>query len=99
MERVLDVYKKPYDAEEPVLCMDESPKQLIGETRERQLMETGKEQREDYEYVRNGTCNIFMVNEPLIGKRFVKITERKTKIDWAEFIKGIADDYYPNVKK
>ena len=99
MEQVLDVYKMPYNPEEPIVCMDESPKQLIGETRESQLMENGKEQREDYEYVRNGVCNIFMANEPHSGKRFVKITERKTKKDWAEFIKEIVDEQYPNVKK
>lgn len=99
MEQVLDVYKMPYNPEEPVVCMDESPKQLIGEIREGQLIGNGKEQREDYEYVRNGVCNIFMANEPLSGKRFVKITERKTKKDWAEFIREITDKHYPNAKK
>lgn len=79
--------------------MDESPKQLIGETRENQPMENGKEQREDFEYIRNGVCNIFMANEPLKGKRYVKITERKTKKDWAEYIKEIADEMYPNARK
>ena len=79
--------------------MDESPKQLIGITRQEEPMEEGKEKREDYEYVRNGVCNIFMANEPLKGKRYVKITERKTKADWAEFIKEIADEYYPGADK
>lgn len=99
MEQVLDVYKLPYNSKEPVVCMDESPKQLIGKTRENQPMENGKEQREDFEYIRNGVCNIFMANEPLKGKRYVKITERKTKKDWAEYIKEIADDMYPNARK
>jgi hypothetical protein len=99
MEQVLDVYKLPYNSKEPVVCMDESPKQLIGETRENQPMENGKEQREDFEYIRNGVCNIFMANEPLKGKRYVKITERKTKKDWAEYIKEIADEIYPNARK
>ena len=99
MEQVLDVYKKPYDENHPVVCMDESPKQLIGTARDGETMETGKEEREDYEYVRNGVCNIFMANEPLNGKRFVKITERKTKKDWAEFIREIAMDHYSNAER
>jgi len=99
MENVLDVYKRPYDDKNPVVCMDESPKQLIGETRIGTPVGIGKERRVDYEYVRKGTCNIFMVNEPLAGKRCVKITERKTKLDWAELIKEIADEYYPTAKK
>lgn len=93
MERVLDVYKRPYNKANPVICMDESPKQLIGETRTGEQMEPGQEQRIDYEYVRNGVCNIFMANEPLKGKRIVKITERKTKPDWAEFVLDISMQY------
>ena len=87
------MYKRPYDEANPVICMDESPKQLIGETRIGEQMEPGQERREDYEYVRNGVCNIFMASEPLKGKRMVKITERKTKIDWAYFITEISDVY------
>ena len=79
--------------------MDESPKQLIGETRAGSPMEPGKEKRVDYEYFRRGTCNIFMVNEPLAGKRRVKITKTKTKLDWAGLIKEIADDDYPKADK
>ena len=99
MERVLDIYKRPYDEKVPIVCMDESPKQLIGETRLGSPMKPGQEKREDYEYVRKGTCNIFMVNEPLTGKRHVKITERKTKQDWAILVKEIADDLYPDVER
>jgi len=99
MERVLDVYKRPYNELNPVICMDESPKQLIGETRTGTPMGQGKEKRIDYEYARKGTCNIFMVNEPLNGKRRVKITERKTKVDWAILLKEIADEDYPNAEK
>jgi hypothetical protein len=99
MERVLDVYKRPYDASNPVVCMDESPKQLIKETRKSVAMQKGREAKVDYEYERCGVCNIFMANEPLQGKRVVKITERKTRADWAEFIKYIADEIYPEVKK
>jgi hypothetical protein len=84
MENVLDVYKRPFDPDNPVVCMDESPKQLIGETRVPIEMGKGKEKRIDYEYRRNGVCNIFMANEPLAGKRYVDIRERKTKRDWAE---------------
>jgi transposase len=99
MEKVLDVYKRPYNELNPVVCMDESPKQLIGETRAGTPMGQGKEKRIDYEYARKGTCNIFMVNEPLNGKRRVKITERKTKVDWAILLKEIADDDYPDAEK
>jgi len=99
MENVLDVYKRPFLQDSPVVCMDESPKQLIKETRLPIKMKKGSEKRIDYEYARCGVCNIFMANEPLKGKRMVKITERKTKKDWAVFIKEIADEYYKNAKK
>lgn len=99
MERVLDVYKRPYDKDHPVVCMDESPKQLIGETRPSIAMKPGREARVDYEYVRNGVVNIFMANEPLKGNRITEVTEFKTKKDWAKFIKDIADKHYPKAKK
>jgi hypothetical protein len=93
MEKVLEVYKRPYDAKRPVVCMDESPKQLIGETKTPIAAKPGSEEKYDYEYVRNGVCNIFMSSEPLAGKRFVKVTERKTKRDWAAFLEEIANQY------
>jgi len=99
MESVLDVYKMPYDKAIPVVCMDESPKQLIKETRLPIKIKPGSDTKADYEYVRCGVANIFMANEPLAGKRFIKVTERKTKTDWAAFIKEIADEYYPKAKK
>src|SRR5450759_4475741 len=99
MERVLDVYKRPYNAYFPVICMDESPKQLIEEGRPSTAMKPGQEARVDYEYIRNGVINIFMANEPLQGKRFVEVTEFKTKRDWALFVKRIADNWYPKAKK
>jgi len=99
MERVLDVYKKPYDEEFPVVCMDESPKQLIEEGQPSQAMKPGHEARVDYEYIRHGVVNIFMANEPLKGKGFVEVTAFKTKKDWAVFIKRTADEWYPTVKK
>lgn len=93
MEMVLDVYKRPYDEQHPVVCMDESPKQLIGETRVPIPASPGQPARSDYEYKRCGVCNIFMSCEPLAGKRMVKITERKTKKDWALFLQEIAGLY------
>lgn len=98
MEQVLDVYKRPYSFENPVVCMDESPRQLIKETRIPIEMKTGREKMIDYEYQRCGTCNIFMACEPLAGKRYVKITETKTKKDWAVFIKEVSD-LYPSANK
>jgi transposase len=99
MEHVLDVYKRPYDSKYPVVCMDESPKQLIDEGRPSLKMKPGQETRVDYEYVRHGVVNIFMANEPLKGRRFVEVTEFKTKKDWAFFVKKIADKQYPKAKK
>jgi transposase len=93
MEMVLDVYKRPYDARYPVVCMDESPKQLIAETKTPIPAAPGRPYRSDYEYRRCGVCNIFMASEPLAGKRIVKITERKTKKDWALFLEEIAGQY------
>jgi hypothetical protein len=99
MEMVLDVYKTRYNKNFPVVCMDESPKQLIKETRVPIAAKKGSDRKEDYEYERCGVANIFMVNEPLTGKRYVKVTEVKTKTNWAIFIKHIADKLYPEVKK
>ena len=99
MERVLDVYKRPYDKDFPVVCMDESPKQLIDELRPSIAMKPGQETMVDFEYVRNGVVNIFMANEPLRGKRFVDVTEFKTKNEWAIFIKMIADEKYPKAER
>lgn len=93
MEKVLEVYKRPYDPRYPVVCMDESPRQLIRNTREPLPLKPGCPQRVDYEYERCGVCNIFMAVEPLAGKRLVNVTERKTKTDWAEFIDDIAQQY------
>ena len=99
MEQVLDVYKRPYNEHFPVVCMDESPKQLIKETRTPVPMKPGQEARSDFEYERCGVANIFLASEPLKGKRYVDVTERKTKVDWAEFIKKIADEWYPDAEK
>jgi hypothetical protein len=99
MERVLDVYKRPYNKDYPVVCMDESPKQLIKETRTALKMMPGRDAKEDYEYERCGTANVFLASEPLTGKRHVEVTERKTKVDWAKHIKRIADEWYKDAVK
>ena len=93
MEQVLEVYKRPYDSSHPVVCMDESPKQLIAETRNPLPMKPGKEARYDYEYKRCGVCSIFIANEPLAGTRIVEVAERRTKIQWAHFLKQIAETW------
>ena len=90
MERVLDVYRRPYDPAVPVVCMDETPRQLVRETRETLPARPGQPARHDYEYERCGTCNVFMATEPLAGKRVTKVTERKTKTDWARFLAEVA---------
>ncbi len=99
MEKVLDVYKQGYDKYFPVVCMDESPKQLIGESKTPLPVRPGCEKREDYEYIRHGVVNIFMANEPLKGTRMVEVTQTKTKKDWARFVKRIADEMYPGAIK
>jgi len=93
MEQVLDAYKRPYDPLRPLVCMDESPRQLIRAVRQPLQGGRGKVEREDYEYERCGVCNIFMAVEPLAGKRLVRVTERKTRSDWAKFLKEIAGNY------
>lgn len=93
MEQVLDVYKRPYDERFPVVCMDESPRQLIDEVKTPVPASPGQPARHDYEYKRCGTCNIFMANEPLAGTRMVEVTESKTKVDWAIFVEKIASRY------
>jgi hypothetical protein len=99
MEDVLEVYHLPYDPDYPVVCMDESCKQLIGEVREPIPCEPGKPVRVDDEYVRNGVAEIFMEVEPLAGKRHVEITEHRTRKDWAWQIKQMLDERYPDVIK
>lgn len=98
MEMVLDVYKRPFDPRFPVVCMDESPKQLIGEPKVPIAASSGHPAKYDYEYKRCGVCNIFMACEPLAGNRMVKISERKTKIDRAYFLEDI-DAQYEDAEK
>jgi len=98
MEMVLDVYKRPYDKRFPVVCMDESPKQLIEESRPSLPLTPGREKRVDYEYIRHGVVNVFMASEPLAGTRFTQVTEHKTKREWAQFVKKISANY-PDAEK
>ena len=93
MEQVLDVYRRRYDMDCPVVCMDETPRQLIGETRAPLPMVAGQAKPQDYENRRVGTCNIFMALEPLTGEGMSQVTQRRTKTDWARFLARIAERY------
>ena len=96
MEDVLEVYKRPYDPKRPVVCLDETSKQLIGEVATPVLSAPGQVARYDYEYVRNGVANLFMISEPLAGQREVEVTDRRTKKDYAMCLRKIADEMYPD---
>jgi len=99
MEDVLEIYHLPYDSDYPMVCMDESSKQLIGEVREPIEGKPGCVKKVDDEYVRYGVVEIFMEVEPLAGKRHVAVTERRTRKDWAEQIKQMLDERYPDARK
>jgi len=99
MEDVLDVYHRPYDEKRPMIALDESSKQLIGEAVEPLPAAPGQPERFDYEYVRNGTANLFMISEPLLGWRAVKVTERRTAKDFAEVVRWLAEDVHPEAEK
>jgi hypothetical protein len=98
METVLEVYCRPYDPDFPVVCMDETSKQLVGETRLPLPPLPGQPQRYDYEYERHGTANIFLFTEPLGGWRRVAVTDRRTKVDWAMQVRQLLDVDYPDAK-
>lgn len=93
MEDVLDVYERPYDARFPVVCMDETSLQLLGDTRPPLAARPGRAARADYEYIRGGVCNLFIGVEPLRGWRSVAVTERRTRRDWAHFMRDVAAQY------
>ena len=99
MEDILTVYKRAFNPDEPLVCMDETNKQLTAETRRPIPAAPGRPECYDYEYERNGVCNLFMFFEPLAGKRHVSITDRRTKVDWAIQIKQLLDVHYPNAQK
>ena len=99
MEDVLEVYKRPYDPNRPMVCMDETSKQYIGETRTPVATMPGREARYDHEYRRNGRANLFMVFEPLAGKRHVQVTERRTMKDGAACVREMVDEFYPQAER
>jgi hypothetical protein len=99
MEDVLDVYTRPYDPLRPQVCMDETSKQLLRDTRQSLPVEPGRPEWRDYEYERGGVVNVFMFLEPLMGRRWVDVTERRTKTDWAHQIKEIVDERYPEAEQ
>jgi hypothetical protein len=98
MEDVLDVYKREYDPKRPQICMDEMPKQLLAEKRDPLPIQPGQAQKQDYEYERHGTGNVFMLFEPLAGKRYIEITSQRTAVDWAQVMKALSDQYYPDAE-
>lgn len=98
MEDVLEVYTRPYDPKRPLVCMDETSKQLLADLQEPLQIQPGQPERYDYEYKRAGVANLFMFLEPLAGKRHVKVTERRTKIDWALAMRELSDAHYPQAE-
>jgi DDE superfamily endonuclease len=94
MEDVLAVYKRPYDPRRPQVCLDEASKQLLKDKRERLPMRPGDPEKYDSEYEREGVCNIFVASEPLAGRRSLRVCERRTKKDWAEFVRELIDVHY-----
>ena len=99
MEDVLGVYVRAYNPRYPQICMDEISKQLLSDTRSPLPVEPGHPERQDYEYERHGVCNIFLACEPLAGKRYTQVTARRTKVDWALFIRELIDVHYPQAEK
>jgi hypothetical protein len=99
MEDVLEVYTRPYDPRHPQVCLDETSKQLVAETREPIPAAPGQAERADYAYERKGTANLFMLFEPLVGQRQVKVTERRTAVDFAHVIQALVDEHYPQAEK
>jgi DDE superfamily endonuclease len=99
MEDVLTVYQRPYEPAQPVICMDETSKQVVGETRLPLPPEPGQPRREDYEYERRGVANLFLFAEPLSGWREVQVTERRTRTDWAEAMRVLSDRHYPTAER
>ena len=95
METVLDVYQRRYHPDFPVVCLDEAMKQLVKETIEPVAAQPGQPKREDYQYERNGTANLFMLCEPMQGWRHIKVTQRRTAVDYAHLLKDLVDLHYP----
>jgi len=99
MEDLLAVYHRPYDPKQPVICLDEKSKELHGEVRAPLPTRPGKPARQDYEYVRHGTANLFLWFEPLGGRRQATVTERRTKRDWAELVRELVEVHYPEAER
>ena len=99
MEDVLEVYKLPYDPQRPLLCMDEMPKQLLADKQDPLPCQPGQPAKEDYGYQRKGVADLFMLFEPLQGKRFVEVTEKRRKLEWATVMKQVSDILYPQAEK
>jgi len=99
MEDILEVYQRPYDPQRPLVCLDETSKQLIAETRVPIAAKPGRPGRHDYEYRRNGTANLFMMFAPLEGWRHVKVTDRHTAVDYAQVLKELSDTHFPGSAK
>lgn len=99
MENILYLYSLPYDPSRPLVCFDERPCQLIEDVLVPLPMEPGKTKREDYHYKRNGVCTVFIAFEPLTGRRFVQVRQRRTKKDYAEFMQELAESHYPSAEQ
>jgi hypothetical protein len=99
MEEVLDVYHRPFDPKRPLVCLDEASQQLIGEVAEPVPAAPGQPARIDSEYTRNGTANLFMISEPLTGWRHVEVTDRRTAVDFAEVVRALVEEVYPEAEK
>jgi transposase len=99
MENVLDVYTQPNDSKRPQVCMDETSKQLLADVQEPLPVQPGQPQRVDYEYKREGVADLFMFFEPLAGKRYVKVTDQRTRKDWAIAMQELSDGIYPQAEK
>jgi hypothetical protein len=99
MEDVLEVYHRPYDEKRPLVCLDEVPVQLVGETRVPLPAAPGQPARYDYEYVRHGTANLFLIFEPLLGWRSAQVTQRRTARDFAEVLRWLAEDVHPEARR
>jgi uncharacterized small protein (DUF1192 family) len=99
MEDILEVYQRPYDPQRPLVCLDETSKQLTAETRVPIAAKPGQPGRHDYEYRRNGTANLFMMFAPLEGWRHVKVTDRHTAVDYAQVLKELSDTHFPGSAK
>ena len=99
MEDILEVYQQPYDPKHPLICMDEMPKQLLMDKQEPMPMLTGQPERTDYAYQRGGVADLFMLFEPLAGKRHIEIRDQRRRLEWAEVMRHVSDVLYPQAEK